>query len=141
MPDLEKVIRGLECCMDSDCFPNTCPYYPEMQNCGEILKRHALELLKAQQPHVLESHELRGALKVPAWKQTKSMHPNLYQGWVLLYEIQKGAGITGERLGMAQPSGRVVWYKIEDYGKTWRIWTMQPTDKQSEETPWEVAHE
>lgn len=83
--------------------------------------------------------EVRAAMKAPVWKETKSRHNALYQGWVLAYDIQTGQGITGTRLGMSEPSGRVVWYKAEDYGKTWRLWTTEPTDEQREATPWKQS--
>ena len=93
--------------------------------------------LKAQEPSVMTWDEVRATLKAPVWKETKSRHNALYHGWVLAYDIQTGQGITGTRLGMAEPSGRVVWYKAEDYGKTWRCWTQRPTDEQRRAEPWE----
>lgn len=97
----------------------------------------AVELLEKQEPRVLTWDEVCASMKAPMWKETKSQHQHLYQGWVLTYDCQKGQGITGVRLGMAEPSGRVVWYKADDYGKTWRCWTSQPTDAQREAAPWQ----
>jgi hypothetical protein len=96
----------------------------------------AEKALRQYEPRVMAWDEVRAAMKAPIWKETKSMHNALYNGWVLAYDIQTGQGITGTRLGMAEPSGRVVWYKAEDYGKTWRCWTARPTDEQREATPW-----
>jgi hypothetical protein len=50
--------------------------------------------------------------------------------------VQKGMGITGERLGMADPSGRMHWYKLDDYGRTWRVWDSVPPDEQREAVKW-----
>lgn len=86
---------------------------------------------------LLTLDEVCAMMKVPVWRQTKNRSQYIYQGWVLTYEIQKGMGITGTRLGMAEPSGRVVWYKIEDYNKTWRCWDKEPADEQRKVTPWE----
>ena len=97
----------------------------------------ALALLKAQEPRLMTPDEIGNALKMPLWKETKSAHKDLYNGWVLAYDIQKGQGITGTRLGMSEPSGRVVWYRLADYGKTWRLWTEKPTAEQMEATLWE----
>lgn len=51
MPDLEKVIKGLECCIlrdpDDHARCSQCPYGG---NCVNRLKMDALELLKAQEP-------------------------------------------------------------------------------------------
>ena len=82
--------------------------------------------------------DARKTMRSPAWLETKSRSEMLYVGWVLLYDIQKGLGITGERLGMTDPSRRVHWYKLGDYGVTWRLWTSRPTDEQREATPWET---
>ena len=92
--------------------------------------------LKAEEPRVLTLDEIGKELKMPLWKETKSANKYLYNGWVLAYDIQKGKGITGTRLGMSEPSGRVVWYRLDDYGKTWRCWTSRPTDEQREAEPW-----
>ena len=81
--------------------------------------------------------EIGNALKMPLWKETKRAHKDLYTGWVLAYDIQKGLGITGTRLGMSEPSGRVVWYRLDDYGKTWRCWTSEPTDEQRVSVEWD----
>ena len=107
MADIKKAIKGLE------------------------------ELLKAQEPRVMTLEEIGNALKMPLWKETKRAHKDLYTGWVLAYDIQKGEGITGTRLGMSEPSGRVVWYRLDDYGKTWRCWTSRPTDEQRKAVKWE----
>ena len=47
---LEKVIKGMECCMRfSNCYEVGCPYVDD-EGCKAKLKREALELLKAQRP-------------------------------------------------------------------------------------------
>lgn len=92
--------------------------------------------LKTQEARVMTLEEIRDALKRPIWKETKSTHKALYTGWVLAYDIQRGQGITGERLGMSEPSGRTVWYRLDDYGRTWRCWTDEPTDEQREAVKW-----
>lgn len=53
MPDVEKVIKGLEhCCLDDDGYPSCdgCPYRPCNVRCGGDLHADALALLKAQKP-------------------------------------------------------------------------------------------
>ena len=92
--------------------------------------------LVAQEPRVMTLEEVRGSLKQPIWKEVRSSHKDLYMGWVLAYDIQAGQGITGTRLGMAEPSGRMAWYRLEDYGTKWRCWTKYPTEEQREATPW-----
>lgn len=107
----------------------------------EIPRDLALAVMRelvAQEPRVMTLGEIGNAMKMPLWKETKSAHKDLYTGWVLAYDIQSGLGITGTRLGMSEPSGRVVWYRLNDYGKTWRCWTARPTDEQREATPWMI---
>ena len=135
----EKVIKGLECCIYDDC--EKCDYkkggcLDNTKTFMNGLKRDAIALLKAQEPRVMTLEEIRDALKKPLWKECKSGNKALYTGWVLAYDVQTGEGITGTRLGMAEPSGRVVWYKLDDYGKTWRCWISRPTDEQREKEPW-----
>lgn len=53
MAELEKVIKGLESCLNNDCHMDKCPYYGFVGNesvCLEnFLMRDALELLKEYQ--------------------------------------------------------------------------------------------
>ena len=113
--------------------------YPEVQDAiKEASRDDFIELCKSSdEPRVMTLEEIGSVLKTPLWKETKRAHKDLYTGWVLAYEIQKGKGITGTRLGMSEPSGRVVWYRLDDYGKTWRCWTARPTDEQREAVKWD----
>ena len=96
--------------------------------------------IRPDEPRVMTLDEIGNALKMPIWKETKSAHKDLYTGWVLAYDIQKGLGITGTRLGMAEPNGRVVWYRLDDYGRKWRCWTAEPTDEQRKAVAWDEAN-
>ena len=137
----EDVVKGLECCVAYNYKCNECPYQDDggaEDGCySDELKADALALLKTQEPRVMTLEEIGSALKMPLWKETKRAHKDLYTGWVLAYDIQKGLGITGTRLGMSEPSGRVVWYSLDDYGKTWRCWTSRPSDEQLKAVKWE----
>lgn len=140
MADREKVIMGLECCLANG---YNCPYestdeeIDKVTSCTTYLMKDALALLKAQEPRVMTLEELAGAQKTPVWRETKRAHKDLYNGWMLAHDIQRGQGITGTRLGMTEPNGRVGWYKLDDYGKTWRCWTDRPTYEQMKETKWD----
>lgn len=56
MPDLEKVIKGLEACLAyingiGDCSDEVCQYFQgDIVDCHGRLMRDAIELLKAQTP-------------------------------------------------------------------------------------------
>ena len=138
MPDVEKVINGIEACLpshDPEC--DLCPYDSIDRRCRAKLRDDVIALLKAQEPRVMALEELAAAQKRPVWRETKRVHKDLYNGWMLAYDIQRGQGITGTRQGMTEPNGRVGWCKLDDYGMTWRCWTSRPTDEQREATPWE----
>lgn len=144
MQTREQVIRGLECCVLNDPDDKReCANCPRTEGgkiislgCVNGLMAAALALLKEQQ-RVMVRSEIRNASRIPVWLDVKSKHKDLYRGWVLAYEVQKGMGITGERLGMTDPSGRIHWLKLDDYGVTWRVWTDEPTDEQREAVAWE----
>ena len=132
MPDREKVIKGLE-----QFISDFKPYCGNEADWGRVFD--ALALLKEREPRVLTLEEVRDKQikATPVWKETKSRNKGLYVGWVLAYEVQTGQGITGDCLGMAEPSGRMVWYKLGDYGKTWRCWSAKPTDEQRKAVEWD----
>ena len=44
MVDIEKVIKGLECCIKSGC--GGCPYFKDNPSCQDDKDKEALELLK-----------------------------------------------------------------------------------------------
>jgi len=139
MQTREQVIEGLNdihavaCGLgDDQCYLNSIGI-KQLQT----LINDATELLKVQEPQVLSVEAVRKLTRIPVWLDVKSTHKDLYRGWVLAYMVQKGMGITGERLGMADPSGRMHWYKLDDYGRTWRVWDSVPYYEQREAVKWE----
>lgn len=69
MPDREKVIKGLECCVAYDYKCNDCPYQDDggaEDGCySDELKADAIALLKAQEPRVMTDTELEAIRKAP----------------------------------------------------------------------------
>ena len=140
MAEREKVIKAIECCATDDLMVDCeiCPYERDgngMAKCINRLMLDAAELLKAQEPRVLMLAEVK--LKAPVWCETRLKNKYLYQGWGLTYDVQTGQGITGRRIGMAEPSGHVRWLPFEKYGETWRFWSSEPTDEQREAVKWD----
>ena len=138
MQTREQVIEGLNdihavaCGLgDDQCYLNSIGI-KQLQT----LINDATELLKVQEPQVLSVEAVRRLTRIPVWLDVKSTHKDLYRGWALAYMVQKGMGITGERLGMTDPSGRMHWYKLDDYGRTWRVWDSVPPDAQREAVAW-----
>lgn len=71
MPDREKVIKGLECCLkESDHLYsnpcNGCPY--EGQECIDRMKADALVLLKEQEAIIDQYRRADGFLAAHGWK-------------------------------------------------------------------------
>lgn len=107
-----------------------------------------IALLKAQEPRVmtleprvmtLEELVAAQKMKMPVWRETKRAHKDMYNGWMLAYNIQLGQCITGTRQDMTAPNGRVVRYKLDDYGKTWRCWTARPDEETRRAEPWQQS--
>lgn len=94
----------------------------------------ALALLKAQEPRVMTLEEVVSAAGTPAWFEGRSKRA--YTGWVLVYDVQEGMGITGTRVGVTKPGHITIWPATELYGAKWRCWTSRPTDEQREAIPW-----
>ena len=62
MEDIEKVIQGIETCLDDNIPCDECPYKKSCcgindERIGEMLMRDALELLKKQQEEVEPTHK------------------------------------------------------------------------------------
>lgn len=134
----EKVVRGLECCIITASFcRDDCPYIgkgDENDYCDEKLFKDALALLKAQEPRVMTLEEVVNGTGAPAWFEGRSARA--YTGWVLIYDVQEGMGITGTRVGVTKPGHITIWPAVELYGTKWRCWTDRPTKEQREAVKW-----
>lgn len=131
MLDRKETLKRIEISIADWPYLAQCPEYTL-----ELLKSMREQLI-AQESRVITLEKVRNLTRFPVWLDVKSTHKDLYRGWVLAYMVQKGMGITGERLGMTDPSGRMHWYKLDDYGRTWRVWDSVPHDEQREAVKWE----
>ena len=75
MPDMEKVIKGLEQC-GQPTYCDACPYYSEMGGCFRNLKADALNLLKEQEPIRMKVLEDYGSIKFGYCPKCKSLINN-----------------------------------------------------------------
>lgn len=73
MPDLNKVIKGLECCLHGPMQCEKCPYMSEVgktvPNCVKTMRTDAISLLKAQEQEIsrLKHHvDCDAAEKLPS---------------------------------------------------------------------------
>ena len=119
---MEKVIKGLECCSAGCTFG--CPYGDEPAHCTDSLTKDALELLKAQEPRVMKLEEI----------------PYAVFGWMEMFGqiipcVLEDA-FADDTVGFASIDDGHDYMDASDYGKTWRVWTSQPTAEQMEAIPW-----
>jgi len=134
-----KVIKGLECCMDilhagpgwsQGCIQ--CPYaavvdvgrYP----CMRLLANDALELIKAQEPRVLTLEEVKAFDWDYCYLEEERLPGKEYRSVCGDYVLTciTWPCVTSMRIQHGD----------ESYGKKWRCWSAKPTDEQREATPW-----
>lgn len=132
MPDLEKVIIGLEGCLGIGTCGG-CPYGPEGKDCITALARDALALLKAQEPRVLSWDEAY-ANNRPFVVWCESRYGD---------EVEPLAFVDGEYVN----SDCTLYIEmnfanqrdyIADRDDGFRFWTAEPTFEQMEATPWKT---
>lgn len=136
MIDLEKVIKGLEihgqthhmCVKEGE----ICPYF-SCEDCFQRLMDDALELLKAQQPRLMELEELTRSNRRPVWIEV--MEDDGTGAWCTC-AIWKNEMIVNEFLITIYGSADSYFQK-DDYGKFWRCWTACPSEAQMEAVKWE----
>lgn len=133
MADREKVIRGLEWCMNEshDCYEEKgCPYENEGGDvgCKYALHRDAIALLKAQEPKVMTLEEVNALDWDYCYLEQERLPGKEYRGMLGKYIM---TCVTWPSITAAKIS-----YGSDGYGKRWRCWTSRPTDEQREATPW-----
>lgn len=127
----EKVIRGLECCLkffNQEGCPEECPYRSDGR-CYETIKRDALALLREQEARVMKPEEIPdydGAIYLEDFGEPE----------IVIAVYDRG---VARRVKFAIRGTRSTIAGYDDYNKRWRAWTSRPTEKQRENTPWEVA--
>jgi hypothetical protein len=124
MADREKVIRGLECCIDPEVPCRECPYYNYGHCDPDDVRRDALALLKEQEPRVMTLEEVIHS-KDWVWYQWKNTH----YGWAIAVNCD-GKWIEWEDSTTDQ---------LCKYGEKWRCWTSRPSPEQMRDTKWEES--
>lgn len=133
MTDLEKVIKGLECCIpyesegnehlciyDDDYNPN-CPYRGTGSygvSCMTKLMRDALALLKAREPRVMTLEEYDAWTDIPFTERDPVFHEE---------RTKRGSVTCWTNTTVCS---------LREYGKNDRCWTSRPTVEQMEAIPW-----
>lgn len=136
MPDFEKVINGLECCLANG--HNNCSYkstdegIDKVTTCTTYLMQDALALLKAQEPRVMTLEEV-----IEAAKQGEPMYicEAKFPGsarWII--------PINADLWGFEERGSHCQLHYYDYLSKQiggFCCWTSRPTDAQREATPWE----
>ena len=117
--DREKVINGLDCCIDESKCGSECPYWDDNGNCRSNMEADALALLKAMEPRVMTLEEYDAWTNIPFTERDPVFHE----------ERTKRGSIT-------------CWVNttvcsLREYLKNDRCWTARPDRETREATPWE----
>ena len=133
MPDLNKVIKGLECCLHGPMQCEKCPYMAEVgktvPNCVKTMRTDAIALLKAQEPRVMTLKEIISAECV--WIEYATSGNVVI---ALPWDIEL-TDDTYNFIGM--PNCFVEFRSL--YGEEWRCWTSRPTDEQRKAAKWDAS--
>ena len=131
MTDLEKVIKGLECCIlrnpDDHARCSQCSYGG---NCVNRLKMDALELLKAQEPRVMTLDEVEA---LPYGHVLIETDKNESLRWLDALMFCKNTNFSFDFITL---EGRARLLGTE-YNREWRCWTSRPTEEQREAVKWD----
>lgn len=131
MTEGEKVIRGLEACVNNQYLMQcaSCPYHTDKARCVTTLMRDALALLKGQEPRVMTLEELKSIKtwnrNTPPylWVEDITGRDNRWKYWRAIRESLNLPGTMG----------------VQNYGSVWRVWNLRPTPEQMRDTKWEEA--
>ena len=137
MAELEKVIKGLECCMSEKICASQCPYKGQCDDGGYYYSRaieEAISLLKAQKPRVMTLEEVEDALDTVVWVD-RPLFDNSSDEYALIDAYSRKTQIVELRYPFCDKDYRER-ADYATYGKTWRCWTQQPTKEQREAVPW-----
>ena len=131
--EMEKVIKGLECCSDVvlDCGEN-CPYW-NIENCQSNMQDDALALLKAQEPRVMTLEKAQTALHNDdvVWVELKD---KIICGGIRMDGTDYFTMQNGDVLDVTDFDSEE---SAEMYGKEVRCWTSRPSEAQREAVKWE----
>ena len=129
MTNLEKAIKGLECCMNDgreyyEPSNGKCPYYKDditASACVDDLFHDIYALLKTQESRVMTLEEIKSCSHESVWFEEKPNH-------------------TIKQLTQAEIAALILIGYLHDwngFGTVWRCWTAKPTEEQRKAVKWE----
>ena len=139
MIDREKIIKGIEYCLQYDRTGKECIRCPYSEECGtdaEPLLKDMLAYMKAQEPHVLTLEEMF-ELRFDDVVYFEALRTNFVIGGIIIDVIPR---MPNGKIGLVQfrhPQEPLNNADLEFYGKTWRCWSARPTDEQREAVKWD----
>ena len=130
MADYEKVVKGLEACVDGGCIE--CPYRKVCSDAEDFvaLARDALKLLK---PRVLTLEEVEDALDTIVWVDRPQVE-NSSDEYALISSYSHKLGYVDLKF-IDEGWGR---FTYAWYGKTWRCWDKRPYDEERKAAKWDA---
>ncbi len=137
MADREKVIRGLEYCIDPQALCCKCPYYNYGHCDPDKVRKDAIALLREQEARVMDAEEVaRLTEETYQWlwiEEIQNITWNLHCLRAFVYSKHPD---TGEFYILANGYRDIVKLEGDEYGKTWRCWTSRPTEEQRKAVKW-----
>ena len=128
MPDLEKVIEGLEFTLVESCWDADRAFDEQLMI--EAVT-DAITLLKAQEPHVIRFDEINNYEVL--WMEVRDVETE--DG--LAPWIKTASGRWFSPLLCSETRPDMILSTPREYGRICRCWTSRPTDKQRREAEWE----
>ena len=136
MPDREKVIKGLECCLgvhDCDIDPKEeCPYNG-MALCAMCLKYDVMELLKAQEPRVMTLEEVKRHNNQDGCIWFEQPTYNAVASFAI--QDEECTEIISPYI-LGEPINHGYWSN-SNYNLAWRCWTSRPTNEHRKTAKWD----
>lgn len=145
----DKVIRGLECCLDVQSGWKDAVYVCPVCLYGKEdgapcetlapLMEDALALLKAQEPRVmtLEEIETFGDDGI-VYLECRYIVDGITEVKPAIFQPDNSSPEENGYYCVVSSWGKSGFYHKENYNEDWRCWTSRPTDEQRNNTPWEV---
>ena len=132
MPNMEKVVAGLEHCNfggSEPCYEKECPYY-QSHDCTDELKNDILAMLKEQEAKLMTLDEVKDFGWDYCYLEEERLPGKEYRAVCGDYALTciTWPCITSMRIQHGD----------ETYNKKWRCWTQRPTNEQRQVVKWDV---
>ena len=115
----------MECCINAGDCQNQCDYWPD-NRCEHLMMIDALELLKAQEPRIMEYHEIKN--------NDFAFLESVYGDLIPVIIDEDGCAWSPE---INQDKNFMMICEPGNYGKEIRCWTSRPTDEQRKAVKWD----